>query len=76
MIVKARFDGRVFVPEGPVDLPAGSLVEIPVGPAAASPSLLGRLAEMAGRLPANPDWPEDGAAEHDHRLRGGRAGCT
>jgi hypothetical protein len=28
--VKARFDGRVFVPEGPVDLPVGHVVEISI----------------------------------------------
>ncbi len=28
MTVKARFDGRVFIPEGPVDLPIGAVVEI------------------------------------------------
>ena len=29
--VKAKFDGRVFVPEGPVDLPVGYELEISVG---------------------------------------------
>jgi hypothetical protein len=28
MSIKARFDGSVFVPEGPVNLPVGSVVEI------------------------------------------------
>jgi hypothetical protein len=28
--VKARFDGRVFVPEEPVNLPVGHVVEVPL----------------------------------------------
>jgi len=28
--VVAEFDGRVFVPEGPIDLPAGTKVAIPL----------------------------------------------
>lgn len=43
--VKARFDGRVFVPQGPVDLPVGWELEIAL-PAAApreqSPGALAR----------------------------------
>lgn len=73
MIVKARFDGRVFVPEEPVDLPPGSVVEIPIAPADEGPGdlrPLARLAEIAEQFPANPDWPEDGAAQHDHYLYG------
>ena len=70
--VKARFDGRVFVPEGPVDLPVGHAVEIPIGPVAeaARPASLADLVETLERLPANPDWPADGAAQHDHYLYG------
>jgi hypothetical protein len=28
--LRARFDGRVFVPEGPVDLPPGKVLELRV----------------------------------------------
>jgi hypothetical protein len=28
--LRARFDGRVFVPEGPVDLPRGEVLELRV----------------------------------------------
>jgi hypothetical protein len=74
MTITARFDGRVFVPEGPVDLPAGRRVQLvvepaEVTPAVASPPLTGLMAEL-GRLPENPDWPADGAAQHDHYLYG------
>lgn len=74
--VKAHFDGRVFVPEGPVDLPPGYAVEIPVSSPPASPAEpsskppLVELMEMLDKLPANPDWPPDGAAQHDHYLYG------
>lgn len=33
VIVKARFDGRVFIPEQPVDLPAEAEVELAITPA-------------------------------------------
>jgi len=71
--VKARFDGRVFVPDGPVDLPVGCELEIIVpAPAPAEPvnrPLVG-LADLLGRFPENPQWPADGAAQHDHYLYG------
>ncbi len=30
--IRAHFDGKVFVPDEPVDLPVGETVEIPVRP--------------------------------------------
>lgn len=76
MTVKARFDGRVFVPETPVDLPVGYTLEIripsqPTGPqqAPTKPPLL-ELMDILDRFPPNPDWPEDFAAQHDHYLYG------
>jgi hypothetical protein len=74
MSIKAQFDGRVFVPEGPVDLPVGSWVEIPAVMVGTTSELeeppLSGLASIASMYPENPDWPEDGAAQHDHYLRG------
>lgn len=72
MTVTAHFDGRVFVPDGPVDLPVGRRVRIvpePVDGAADSRPLLALLAAVE-QLPANPDWPADGAAQIDHYLYG------
>ena len=71
--VKARFDGRVFVPEGPVNLPVGCVVEVPL--AAATPTQMAKpplveLLETLDKLPDDPDWPADGAAQHDHYLYG------
>lgn len=73
MSIMARFDGRVFVPEGPVDLPVGARVEVPAAsamPEASGKTMLMELAELAEQLPTNPDWPEDGAAQIDHYLYG------
>jgi hypothetical protein len=72
--VKARFDGRVFVPEEPVDLPVGHILEIPINPPAAANSNgqgpLDELLQTLNQLPTNPHWPADGAAQHDHYLYG------
>jgi len=71
--VKARYDGRVFVPETPVDLPVGWVLEIPLPngtSAAATKTPLAELGELIDRLPSDPDWPPDAAAQHDHYLYG------
>jgi hypothetical protein len=70
--VKAHFDGRVFIPEQPVDLLVGQAVEIPIPPPAKAsrPTCLGGLAAVLEALPSNPDWPADGATQHDHYLYG------
>jgi hypothetical protein len=71
--LKARFDGRVFIPEQPVNLPVGYILEIPIAYLPAPGGSKRPLAELLGlleQLPANPDWPADGAAQHDHYLYG------
>jgi len=73
LTVRARFDGRVFVPEHPVDLPVGHVLEIPIAevPAPDESKLpLAELLALLEQLPTNPDWPADGAAQHDHYLYG------
>ena len=74
LTLKARFDGRVFIPEGPVHLPADTEVEIAVAPAASSAPAtrppLAQLVELLDQFPSDPDWPADGAAQHDHYLYG------
>jgi hypothetical protein len=73
MTVRARFDGRVFVPEGPVDLPVGFVVEIPdtpVEPKSSEITPLAQLAEIAKMFPEDDDLPTDLAAQHDHYLYG------
>jgi hypothetical protein len=73
MTIRARFDGRVFVPEGPVDLPVGAMVEVPVT-LAETPSSeiapLAKLAEIAKMFPEDDALPTDLAAQHDHYLYG------
>jgi len=71
--IKARFDGHVFVPEGPVDLPVGCELEIPLPtppPQRQVDHPLAALADLLSRFPGNPEWPADGAAQHDHYLYG------
>jgi predicted DNA-binding antitoxin AbrB/MazE fold protein len=72
--LKAHYDGRVLVPEQPVDLPVGRRLEIQVAAAPDErpqrPGLLKDLAELARTLPGNPAGPTDGAAQHDHYLYG------
>ncbi len=71
--VKARYDGRVFIPEEPVDLPPGSVLEIPLNNAVPprAPDLpLGQLAQLATEFPDDPEMPTDAAAQHDHYLYG------
>jgi len=71
--VKARFDGRVFIPEEPVDLPAEAIVEIVITPPnskSSSRTPLAELAELMKQFPDDPDMPTDAAAQHDHYLYG------
>jgi hypothetical protein len=71
--VKARFDGRVFIPHEPVDLPADCELDIVISQpvsATAGKSTLARLAEIADKFAVNPDLPSDLAAQHDHYLYG------
>jgi hypothetical protein len=71
--LRARFDGRVLVPEEPLDLPADSVVELQlttVDPDMPRGSVLSRLADLAASFPPDPDAPVDGAAQHDHYLYG------
>jgi hypothetical protein len=71
-LLRAHFDGKVLVPTGPVDLPIGQELEVQVTPVQGNgePTLLNRLAELGESLPANPDVPTNGAAQHDHYLYG------
>lgn len=71
-ILKAHFDGRVLVPDEPVDLPVNCALEVQVkrlGSAPAPDKPLQKLAEVARQFPVA-DAPPDGAAQHDHYLYG------
>jgi hypothetical protein len=71
---RAHFDGRALIPDDPVELPTGCPLQVQVMPMPAPRSEGGRplaaLAEMAERLPIDPDSPGDAAAQHDHYLYG------
>lgn len=70
MTVHAHFDGKVFVPDEPVDLPANTPVELHLVGASSTDRPLMELVELADTFPPDPDWPKDGAAEVDHYLYG------
>lgn len=70
-ILRVHFDGRVLVPEEPVDLPVGQVLEVQVTRPLPRPGgSLSGLAELARGFPADPDSPGDVAAQHDHYLYG------
>jgi hypothetical protein len=73
MTLRVHFDGKVLIPDEPVDLPVNCALEVEVKPAqpeAAEEKPLLKLAQRLQDLPGNPDWPSDGAAQHDHYLYG------
>jgi hypothetical protein len=71
--LKAHFDGHFLIPDEPVDLPVGCPLVVQVlrpERVEAESKPLAKLAELARTLPANPNAPPDGAAEHDYYLYG------
>ena len=71
--IKGHFDGKVFVPDEPVDLPRGQAlvwhVEVPAeatAPRAKGESLMAALRPHIGSVTMPADW----ALEHDHYLYG------
>lgn len=71
-ILRARFDGRVLIPEEPIDLPTECMLELHVEPITGEKpkTALQRLAEKLAQYPSDPDSPGDAAAQHDHYLYG------
>jgi len=70
--IKVEFDGKVFVPEEPVQLPAGTRGEIVFQPSSNSStkSTLAQLLEVATMFPDDKERPSDYAAQIDHYLYG------
>jgi hypothetical protein len=69
--IRGHFDGKVLVPDEPVDLPQGRAlifhVEVPQSAAAnGDDSLWAVLDRHTGSVEAPPDW----SSEHDHYLYG------
>jgi hypothetical protein len=64
--------GGVIVLDPPAVLPEGAVVEVATV-LETNPGAAGRLLDLIDqldRLPGDPDWPEDAAAQHDHYLYG------
>ena len=71
--IKGHFDGKVFVPDEPVDLPRGQAVVLHVqrAPTAADEKAGGRsLLEALSPHIGSIDMPADWSLEHDHYLYG------
>jgi len=75
-VLKAHFDGKVLIPDEPVNLPVNCALEVSVQRAPVKKNVspdakpLMKLVKALEELPPNPDWPSDGAAQHDHYLYG------
>jgi len=72
MTLRAHFDGKVLVPDEPVDLPVNCALEVelkPVRKSAGAEKALTRLLALARQFPAR-GGVADGAAQHDHYLYG------
>ena len=67
MQVRARFDGKVFVPVDEVDLPAGVICEFEPR---IQPEARLKLSDLAASMPSTGDVPTDLAAQVDHYLYG------
>lgn len=67
MTLKAHFDGKAFIPDEPVQLPAGSAVTIKIVPV--NGNSLGDLVDLARKHPIE-DAPADWSEQHDHYIHG------
>ena len=71
--LKAHFDGKVLIPEEPVNLPTDCQLEIQVQalPSQNEPQApLVRLVELAQEFPFGEQTPNVLAEQHDHYLYG------
>jgi hypothetical protein len=70
-VLKARFDGKVLIPEEPIDLPLNCSLEVCVSAVSdTNDKPLLELLRQLDSIPSNSAWPQDGAAQHDHYLYG------
>lgn len=79
-VLKAHFDGKVIIPDEPANLPVNCALEVHVQPVRDATSArsttsdadrpLAALLDILKEYPENPNWPEDGATQHDHYLYG------
>jgi hypothetical protein len=66
-VINAHFDGKVFVPDEPVELPVGQVLRIQVDLPDGNVGPFADLLRFAADLPGA---PSDLAAQHDHYLYG------
>ena len=65
--ISAHFDGKVIVPDEPVELPVGQPLRVRLEVQGASSARFAELLRFAADLP---DAPTDLASQHDHYLYG------
>ena len=65
--VLGHFDGKVIVPEEPIDLPAGQRLRVEIETLGGDSPRFADLLKFAAEVP---DPPSDLAAQHDHYLYG------
>ena len=71
--LRGHFDGKALQLDEPADLPLHGTFEIqlkPLAPAVPRKMPLAKLVRELADLPENPDWPREGASQHDHSLHG------
>ena len=71
--IRARFDGKVIVPEEPVDLPKDRVFIVHVEasvPGRPGPEPGASLDYIAENAIDDPAFPEDGSYQHDHYVHG------
>jgi len=68
--IRVHFDGRVLVPDQPVDLPKDTPLEVDVRTLAKDASTLTDLTTIATEFPPDPAAPRDRASQHKHYLYG------
>ena len=73
MTLRVHFDGKVLIPDEPVNLPVNCSLEVEVTSASGSTKKkaksLRKLVEAARKCPVR-NGSADGAAQHDHYLYG------
>ena len=65
-VITAHYDGKVLVPDGPVELPVGQLLRLRVEAAPQQPP----FADFLQFATDVPDAPPDLSVQHDHYLYG------
>jgi len=65
--ISAHFDGKVIIPDEPVELPVGQRLRVQLEVEGTSSARFAELLSFAADLP---DAPTDLASQHDHYLYG------